>query len=996
MRINPILSVAKSKVTVFRIGFIALTLFLFFCTAGSALAAASATEMPDSVRPITAKPQFSVVSGTYSADQIVSIKSITTGAVVYFTLDGKTPSTSSAKYSKPIKVASSESIYAFAVAPKQDPSAIVFAKYTVQLPAARPQFSLKAGTYTSDQTVTISDSTPDAAIYYTTDSSAPAASWSHYVHPLIVSASETLNAVARAKDLSGSAILTSTFTMIKPTAKPVFSLVPGTYTSNQSVTITSTTAGAEIHYTTDGSKPSSASAIYLAGVIVSGTETLQAIATAPSSSASVIASATYKIALAPGNTPTQSVFLPPAQNACQSDYDRFYEAESGVYAYWALCEPGAAAQIYDYVGQFDLTSAASAWGNGFVGGVTPGPVNDSETAVSVPTASYAIENQGIPLNSNGGTLSGWVKADATNYPVTAAYLGAVSLKSQVSIGVSIASGLCFNGNFTNSAGTVSTIQKCGFGANTWHRVSLSWAAGRLSLYVDGDLASSGIYVGSLDDALFYYRLFPGCCDTGKSMSLAKVSVSNQAWSAAQVAADFAPVLAPVPVAGVYVSGERLGEIHRDVLGYGDMNQNIATPAVRTALLAGLKKAGVAAVRYGNGYGGFNADLENWQGGVVCTHVPGTTGPARNVATGDSLDNFMPQVAEPLGLDVTFTVNYSTNAPFCDAGGDPIVNGADLVQYANLSKNYGIKHWEIGNELFSTSSETDFHPNPNTGASYVQYEPAFYNAMKAKDPSIKIAVPVGLAIYSWQTLFDFPVLAGASYDAVVWHNYPMRDPITDGATLYQDRVASEIERTHGALLKLQTELLNYGKSPDAIWITEWNGEVAGNKWSKQTMGAVTPMFVATQLAEYMQAGVQGGHMVGAGAAQRLFHTQLRWPGRNCLQLVGVRCNRPGLCSPTPGHGEVNVGLQPGDLTPAGRAFRSCRKAVSSPRASICSAPRTDQVNAPWLESYAATHGSSYAVLLINRDRDLAHTVPVAIDGLPAGGGRHTVVVWKNSV
>ena len=530
------------------------------------------------------------------------------------------------------------------------------------------------------------------------------------------------------------------------------------------------------------------------------------------------------------NSPSRSKF-DEFQNFCRSRYDQFYESEPGVYAYWALCEPGAPAQIYDYVGQFDLVASRQAWGSGIVGGGATGPLKDGETAASVASETVSIESQGIPMNRHQGAISAWLKTDGSTHDRSAIFLGAVKHKSRISIDFLLTGNLCFLGKLTNALGQQAALRKCGYPPALWHRVILTWHEGKFSLYVDGDLASSGIYVGSLDDALFYYRLFPGCCDTGKSMSLAKVSVSNQAWSAAQVAADFAPVLAPVPVAGVYVSGERLGEIHRDVLGYGDMNQNIATPAVRTALLAGLKKAGVAAVRYGNGYGGFNADLENWQGGVVCTHVPGTTGPARNVATGDSLDNFMPQVAEPLGLDVTFTVNYSTNAPFCDAGGDPIVNGADLVQYANLSKNYGIKHWEIGNELFSTSSETDFHPNPNTGASYVQYEPAFYNAMKAKDPSIKIAVPVGLAIYSWQTLFDFPVLAGASYDAVVWHNYPMRDPITDGATLYQDRVASEIERTHGALLKLQTELLNYGKSPDAIVkggvrVGHWGGAKVG--------------------------------------------------------------------------------------------------------------------------------------------------------------------------
>ena len=46
-------------------------------------------------------------------------------------------------------------------------------------------------------------------------------------------------------------------------------------------------------------------------------------------------------------------------------------------------------------------------------------------------------------------------------------------------------------------------------------------------------------------------------------------------------------------------------------------------------------------------------------------------------------------------------------------------------------------------------------------------------------------------------------------------------------------------------------------------------------------------------------------------------------------------------------------------------------------------QVDVQNAPWLLSYAATHGLSYAVILINRDRDSAHTVRVTLAGMSSG-------------
>jgi hypothetical protein len=86
-------------------------------------------------------------------------------------------------------------------------------------------------------------------------------------------------------------------------ATPVFSPAAGTYTSTQSVTITDSTTGAAIYYTTNGNPPTTSSTLYNGAITVSATETIEAIAAASGDSNSQVATANYIIvAAAPGYT----------------------------------------------------------------------------------------------------------------------------------------------------------------------------------------------------------------------------------------------------------------------------------------------------------------------------------------------------------------------------------------------------------------------------------------------------------------------------------------------------------------------------------------------------------------------------------------------------------------------------------------------------------------------------------------------------------------------
>jgi hypothetical protein len=88
---------------------------------------------------------------------------------------------------------------------------------------ATPTFSVAAGTYPSTQTVSLSDATSGATIYYTTNGSTPTTSSSVYSAPITVSATTTISAFATSSNAANSPVASATYTI---QAAPSFTLTP--------------------------------------------------------------------------------------------------------------------------------------------------------------------------------------------------------------------------------------------------------------------------------------------------------------------------------------------------------------------------------------------------------------------------------------------------------------------------------------------------------------------------------------------------------------------------------------------------------------------------------------------------------------------------------------------------------------------------------------------------------------------------------------------------
>ena len=221
-------------------------------------------------------------------------------------------------------------------------------------------------------------------------------------------------------------------------------------------------------------------------------------------------------------------------------------------------------------------------------------------------------------------------------------------------------------------------------------------------------------------------------------------------------------------------------------GYGVDSSVYDGYMLSSGLGASLKSGGFNAIRYP---GGSYADIFNFISGSNQTLNDGGY-----FAPGDTFNNFMSTLVAPSGAKPVITVNYGSNV---NNNGPALPStAASWVQYANVTNHYGIKYWEIGNEVVGNGYygtgldwEYDLHDLDQTPADRVGYPAlsataygtnaaAFIKAMKAVDPTIKCGI--GVFTQSWLNTYDRDVLtaisnalqgSGYTLDFVIYHWYP---------------------------------------------------------------------------------------------------------------------------------------------------------------------------------------------------------------------------------
>lgn len=120
---------------------------------------------------------------------------------------------------------------------------LTIAAYTAPGQVATPTFSPAGGTYSSSQSVTISCSTSDAEIYYTTNGTVPTSGSSKYTGAITVASTTTIKVIAVKGGMTDSAVATATYTIENQIPTEYIVTVTGgtgsgSYAAGVSVTIT--------------------------------------------------------------------------------------------------------------------------------------------------------------------------------------------------------------------------------------------------------------------------------------------------------------------------------------------------------------------------------------------------------------------------------------------------------------------------------------------------------------------------------------------------------------------------------------------------------------------------------------------------------------------------------------------------------------------------------------------------------------------------------------
>ncbi len=248
------------------------------------------------------------------------------------------------------------------------------------------------------------------------------------------------------------------------------------------------------------------------------------------------------------------------------------------------------------------------------------------------------------------------------------------------------------------------------------------------------------------------------------------------------------------------------------------------------VVAKLNASGITVLRYP---GGSSSDEHHWQ-----QFDPGS---ANNEWAMNTTE--FSGLAQAIGAETLFTANFGTGTA---------AEAAAWVQFTNVTHNWNVRRWEIGNEVYG-SWETSW---THDGTEYMLGDAthdganAFCAAMKAVDPTIEVGI-VGVFDENEYNGWGPAVLSHATpcIDYYVIHHYQL----PPGNTSYQQLVQAPPVSWPTILASVHDLLDTYAPALDLkIVANEYNAYYTEPE--ELQLQVVNLLFLADTLGQLMEGGV----------------------------------------------------------------------------------------------------------------------------------------------
>jgi alpha-tubulin suppressor-like RCC1 family protein len=260
---------------------------------------------------------------------------------------------------------------------------------------ATPVFNPAGGPINTNGNVTVNVTvaTAGADIHYTLDGNDPT-----QADPTVVSGGSVL--IDRVRTLKAKAFKTGmpagnvaaatyTLTVMTPTGGP--STTP-TYTAPVNVTLNTTTTGASVRYTTDGSTPTESSTLYTGPIPVATKTTIKAIGVKTDWASSGVYTANYKFYYGPLNPPVPS----PSQGTYNSSVTVTLTAMPGATIRYTINGNNPTASSTIYGPPLELTETTT---------VKAIAIHDDYTTSAIATADYEVQVEAPIISPTSGTYT---------------------------------------------------------------------------------------------------------------------------------------------------------------------------------------------------------------------------------------------------------------------------------------------------------------------------------------------------------------------------------------------------------------------------------------------------------------------------------------------------------------------------------------------------------------------------------------------------------------